>query len=69
MGRKEAAIKLNLEEQQKRLDDLGILHELRGIGGLDEAPGAYKDIIEVMRNQADLVDIEVELRPLAVIKG
>ena len=36
---------------------------------LDEASGAYKDISTVMTNQSDLVDIKVELRPLAVIKG
>lgn len=36
---------------------------------LDEAPGAYKDINLVMQEQADLVKIEVELKPLAVIKG
>jgi tRNA-splicing ligase RtcB len=36
---------------------------------LDEAPGAYKDISEVMENQKDLVEIIVELSPLAVIKG
>jgi RNA-splicing ligase RtcB len=32
-------------------------------------PGAYKDIAVVMENQADLVDIRVQLKPLAVIKG
>jgi tRNA-splicing ligase RtcB len=36
---------------------------------LDEAPGAYKDIDEVMKNQEDLVKITVELKPIAVIKG
>ena len=36
---------------------------------LDEASGAYKDIHTVMGNQTDLVNIEVELKPLAVIKG
>lgn len=34
-----------------------------------EAPGAYKDIDVVMQNQADLVEILVELKPLAVVKG
>jgi tRNA-splicing ligase RtcB len=36
---------------------------------LDEAPQAYKDIDEVMRQQADLVESTVQLSPLAVIKG
>jgi len=69
LGRKQAQRVLDLTAQQKILDDLGILHELRGKKSLDEAPGAYKDINMVMANQADLVDIEVSLRPLAVIKG
>lgn len=69
MGRKEAERTLNLAEEQKKLDDQGILHAVRGINDLDEASGAYKDISTVMKNQEDLVDILVELTPLAVIKG
>lgn len=69
MGRKEAERNLNLADEQKKLDDQGILHELRGKSGLDEAPGAYKDIQEVMKNQEDLIEILVELTPLGVIKG
>lgn len=69
LGRKEAQRTLDLAEQQKILDELGVLHELRGKRGLDEAPGAYKNISRVMANQRDLVDIEVELTPLAVVKG
>lgn len=40
-------------------------------GELDfgEAPQAYKDIDVVMENQKDLVEIMVELKPLAVVKG
>jgi len=69
MGRKEAERTLNLEEEIKKLDEQGILHEVRGIHDLDEASGAYKDISEVMKNQEELVDILVELTPLGVIKG
>lgn len=69
MGRKEAERTLNLEEEIKMLDDQGILHAIRGKDGLDEAPGAYKDIKTVMENQSDLVEILVELTPLGVIKG
>jgi tRNA-splicing ligase RtcB len=36
---------------------------------LEEAPGSYKDIGEVMNNQKDLVKIVVELTPLAVVKA
>ena len=69
MGRKQAERTLNLEEEKKRLDDKGIIHALRGIGDLDEAAGAYKDIDVVMAEQADLVDILVRLEPLGVVKG
>ncbi|MCS3197216.1 RtcB family protein [Bacteroides thetaiotaomicron] len=37
--------------------------------GLDEAPGAYKDIALVIANEWDLVMPLVELAPMAVIKG
>ncbi len=60
---------LNFAEEVKAMEDKGILHTLRGEGDLGEAPGSYKDIGEVMENQKDLVEILVELQPLAVIKG
>ena len=44
------------------------MHALRTKNDLDEASGAYKDISQVMRQQADLVQIITELKPLAVIK-
>jgi tRNA-splicing ligase RtcB len=69
MGRKDACRRLNLEEEKKKLDDKGIVHAIRGPNDLDEAPGAYKDIDVVMKNQTDLVDILVELTPMGVIKG
>jgi tRNA-splicing ligase RtcB len=36
-------------------------------GGLDEVPGAYKDIHEVMRAQADLVDVIGTFQPFIVM--
>jgi len=60
---------LDLEEQQELLNSMGVIHSVRGAKDLDEAPGAYKDIGKVMANQTELVDIVVELSPLAVIKG
>jgi len=67
MGRKEAQRTLNLEDEQKKLE--GVIHSVRNVRDLDEAPGSYKDIATVMANQTDLVDIKVELTPLAVVKG
>lgn len=69
MGRKEAERTLNLEEEIKKLDDQGIIHAIRGKDDLDEAAGAYKPIDVVMESQKDLVEILIELSPLAVIKG
>ena len=65
-----AAIKdLNLKDEIEKMDKQGIIHGLRNQKDLDEASGSYKDILEVMKNQEDLVEILVELQPLAVIKG
>jgi tRNA-splicing ligase RtcB (3'-phosphate/5'-hydroxy nucleic acid ligase) len=69
MGRRQARRELDLAVEKKRLDDQGIIHALRSKKDLDEATSAYKDIDVVMENQKDLVDIMVELSPLAVIKA
>lgn len=69
MGRKQAQRTLNLKEEIKKLEDKGVIHAIRGVKDLDEAPGSYKSIEEVMKNQEDLVKVKVELSPLAVIKG
>ena len=69
MGRKQAQRELDLDTEKKKLDDLGIIHSVRTEKDLDEAAGAYKDIDIVMANQVDLVNVEVALKPLAVIKG
>jgi len=67
MGRKDAQRRLNLKEELKKME--GVIHGIRNVKDLDEAPSAYKDIDEVMDNQKDLVKILVKLKPLAVIKG
>jgi tRNA-splicing ligase RtcB len=69
MSRTKAQETLNVEDEKRLLDDRGILHAIRGRSDLDEAPSAYKDIDVVMENQKDLVEILVELTPLAVVKG
>ncbi len=69
MGRKQAKRELSLEDEQANLDRLGVLHSVRGKDSLDEAPGAYKDILDVMESQKDLVKIIMRLEPLAVLKG
>lgn len=67
MGRKEAKRTLDLAQEQEKMKR--VVHGLRNVSNLDEAPGAYKDIDIVMENQKDLVDILVELTPIANIKG
>lgn len=65
MGRKAAA---KDEVIRKTLDDMNTALFSKG-DSYDEAPGAYKDIKDVMEDQKDLVSIVRTLRPLAVIKG
>lgn len=67
MGRQQAKKTLDLGHEQLKMK--GIVHGMNSINRLDEAPGAYKDIRNVMDNQRDLVEIVTELTPLAVMKG
>lgn len=69
MSRKRAKEELNLEMQQLIMDDQNILHGMKTVASLDEAPEAYKDIDVVMENQKDLVKIVHKLEPFASIKG
>lgn len=69
MSRHQARKKLDLKKEKQHLEALGVIHALRHKKDLDEAPGSYKDIKQVMALQKDLVDIQVELTPLAVIKA
>lgn len=69
MSRTEARKTLDLEEERRILTDQGILHAIRHKSDLDEAPSSYKDIDEVMANQAELVEVQIKLQPLAVIKA
>ena len=69
MGRKQAIRELDINHEISGLTEKGIIHSITSAKDLDEAPGAYKDIDTVMDNQKDLVEIVVELHPLAVIKG
>jgi tRNA-splicing ligase RtcB len=69
LGRKEAQRVLNLKEEIEKLNARQVIHSLRHRNDLEEAPGAYKDISKVIANQRDLIEVEVELQPLAVLKG
>lgn len=67
MGRRAAQRSLDLASEQARMGD--IVHPLHTPRDLEEAPGAYKDIDQVMANQSDLARIVVKLNPLGVVKG
>jgi len=75
MSRAEANRTLSQKDVDKKME--GIIHggwegrsrKGKAVIDLSEAPGAYKDITEVMKNQEDLVEIVDELRPIVSIKG
>ena len=69
LGRKQAQRVLDLHKEIARLNARHVLHNLRCRADLEEAPGAYKDIAKVIDRQRDLVEVVVELQPLAVVKG
>ena len=69
MSRSKAKEKLDLKHEQEALNIRGIVHSVRSVSELDEAPGAYKDIDEVMELQKDLCKITEKLIPIGVIKG
>ncbi|NML35850.1 RtcB family protein [Chitinophaga sp. G-6-1-13] len=63
MSRTKAIASITNDEMRKMLQDNGVT--LIG-GGLDEAPGAYKDIHTVMAAQADLVEVVGRFQPKMV---
>lgn len=80
MGRREASRKLSVNQCNESMKGVvfsgwkrygGYGRKRKGAPELDlsEAPGAYKDIDEVMEAQTDLVEPLVRLRPLGVVKG
>ena len=69
LSRTAAKKSLDLEKEIEYMNSKKIVHNISSKKHLDEAPSAYKDIAEVMKNQSDLTEILVELKPLAVVKG
>ncbi len=67
MSRGDAKRNLNLSTEQAVMSD--IVHGLRTQDDLEEAPGAYKNIEDVIDYLTDYVEVTVELTPLGVIKG
>lgn len=67
LSRTAAQKQLSLRAEQERMKD--IVHNMCNQTQLDEAPSAYKDIEDVLRREADLVQPLIRLTPLAVLKG
>ena len=66
MSRTEAKRRFNRRDLEEQTAGV----ECRKDGGvLDEIPGAYKDIDEVMSNQSDLVEVVHQLKQVVCIKG
>lgn len=66
MSRTKAKERFTLEDLAKQTEGVECRKDA---GVLDEIPGAYKDIDEVMENQKDLVRIVAQLKQFMCIKG
>lgn len=65
---------LGRNQAKKTLDPVIFEDDMEGIvcqtlGRLDESPGAYKDIFEVMGDQRDLVEVLHYIKPIINVKG
>lgn len=69
MSRKMAIDTLDMRQEVEMLEAKGIVHAIRSQDDMQEASGAYKNIDEVIANEADLVRVKTKLLPVAVIKG
>jgi tRNA-splicing ligase RtcB len=66
MSRGKAKEKFTVEDLQRQTAGVECRKDA---GVLDEIPGAYKDIDQVMENQKDLVEIVATLRQVLCVKG
>lgn len=70
-----AGRRMSRNQARKAFTHHDLAHQTRGVecrkdrGVVDEAPKAYKDIRRVMEDQADLVEIEAELKQVLCVKG
>jgi tRNA-splicing ligase RtcB len=70
-----AGRRMSRTQAKKRFSAADLAYQTQGVecrkdaGVIDEAPGAYKDIEEVMALQADLVEVVAELKQVLCVKG
>jgi tRNA-splicing ligase RtcB (3'-phosphate/5'-hydroxy nucleic acid ligase) len=66
MSRKAAQKRFSIQDLQAQTEGV-VCRKDRGV--IDEIPGAYKDIDQVMANQSDLVDVVHMLKQVLCVKG
>ena len=70
-----AGRRMSRTQAKKKFSALDLEQQTSGVecrkdkGVIDEIPGAYKDIDEVMENQYDLVEIVHTLKQVVCVKG
>ncbi|MDX1514868.1 MAG: RtcB family protein, partial [Gammaproteobacteria bacterium] len=70
-----AGRRMSRTQAKKRFSRKDLALQTRGVecrkdkGVIDEIPGAYKDIDQVMSNQTDLVEVVHTLRQVVCVKG
>ena len=70
-----AGRRMSRTEARKRFSESDVVRQTAGVecrkdaGVVDEIPGAYKDIDEVMANQSDLVEVVHTLKQVLCVKG
>ncbi|MCP5159535.1 MAG: RtcB family protein [Gammaproteobacteria bacterium] len=70
-----AGRRMSRSQAKKKFDPQDLIAQTAGVecrkdsGVIDEIPGAYKDIDEVMANQSDLVEIVHTLKQVICVKG
>ena len=70
-----AGRRMSRAEAKRRFNHADLVAQTAGVecrkdnGVIDEIPGAYKDIDEVMANQSDLVEIVHTLKQVVCVKG
>lgn len=67
LSRAKAKQTLDINKELEKMK--GIVHNITSTEQLDEAPSAYKNIEDVIKQESDLVTPVIKLRPLAVVKG
>jgi tRNA-splicing ligase RtcB len=70
-----AGRRMSRSEAKRRFTEADVARQTEGVecrkdaGVIDEIPGAYKAIEDVMANQSDLVDVVHTLRQVVCVKG